>query len=51
MEIGDVLGDYLEFYLRQASRLTELGIDIADYEVSHLAFRVETYREYVAVPG
>ncbi len=49
MEIGDVLGDYLEFYLRQASRLTELGIDIADYEVSHLAFRVETYREYVGV--
>ena len=45
----EILGDYVQFYAMQAERLRELGIDIDDLEVSHLAFRTETLAEYLVV--
>ena len=42
-----ILGDYSEFYARQAQRLLQFGIDISGLEVSHLAFRTETIAEYL----
>lgn len=35
------------FYLRQLSRLTDLGIDAGGYPISHLAVRAPTWTEYV----
>ncbi len=45
----EVLGDYAQFYAKQAERLRKLGIDIDGLEVSHLAFRTETRAEYLTV--
>ena len=45
----EILGDYTEFYAMQAQRLQNLGIDIEDLEISHLAFRTETLAEYLVV--
>jgi predicted metalloenzyme YecM len=47
----EILGDYHQFYKMQAERLRKLGIDIADFEVSHLAFRTKTLAEYLIVRG
>ena len=45
----EILGDYTEFYSRQAQRLLKLGINIDGLEISHLAFRTETLAEYLVV--
>ncbi len=45
----EILGDYTEFYALQAQRLESIGIDIAGFEISHLAFRTETLAEYLVV--
>jgi predicted metalloenzyme YecM len=45
--IADLIGDYRAFTTLQRDRLAALGIDIARYEMSHLAFRVPEWDQYV----
>ena len=45
----DILGDYRAFAAQQRDRLLALGIDIAPYGLSHLAFRVPEWDQYVHV--
>ena len=47
--IADILGDYRAFAAEQRDRLTARGIDIAPYALSHLAFRVPEWEQYVHV--
>jgi hypothetical protein len=41
------IGDYRAFTALQCDRLAVRGIDIAPYELSHLAFRVPEWDQYV----
>ena len=45
--IADIIGDYRAFTALQRDRLLTRGIDIAPYELSHLAFRVPEWDQYV----
>ena len=45
--IGDLIGDYRAFSARQRDRLAARGIDISPFELSHLAFRVPEWDQYV----
>jgi len=45
--VGDIIGDYRAFAALQRDRLTARGIDIAPYELSHLAVRVPEWDQYV----
>jgi predicted metalloenzyme YecM len=45
--IEDIIGDYRAFTALQRDRLATRGIDIAPYELSHLAYRVPEWDEYV----
>jgi len=45
--IADLIGDYGAFTARQRDRLAARGIDIAPYELSHLAVRVPEWDQYV----
>ena len=45
----DILGDYRAFAAQQRDRLLARGIDIAPYGLSHLAFRVPEWDQYVHV--
>jgi predicted metalloenzyme YecM len=45
--IEDLIGDYRAFTALQRDRLVARGIDIAPYELSHLAFRVPEWDQYV----
>ena len=47
--IADIIGDYQAFAAQQRDRLLALGIDIALYELSHLAFRVPEWGQYVHI--
>lgn len=47
--VGDVIGDYRAFAERQRDRLLTRGIDLSPYELSHLAFRVPEWEQYVHV--
>ena len=47
--LEDILGDYGAFAAQQRDRLLTRGIDIAPYELSHLAFRVPEWDQYVRV--
>src|SRR5437867_9388123 len=47
--IADIIGDYRGFAAQQRDRLLTRGIDIASYELSHLAFRVPEWDQYVQV--
>ena len=47
--IADIIGDYRAFAAQQRDRLAARGIDIAPYELSHLAFRVPEWDQYVQV--
>jgi predicted metalloenzyme YecM len=49
--IGDIIGDYRAFAAQQRDRLLTRGIDIALYSLSHLAYRVAEWDEYVRVRG
>ena len=49
--IEDIIGDYRGFAAQQRDRLATLGIDIAPYGLSHLAYRVHEWDEYVRVRG
>ena len=47
--IADIIGDYRGFAAQQHDRLLARGIDIAPYALSHLAFRVPEWDQYVHV--
>lgn len=47
--VRDVIGDYRAFAERQRDRLLTRSIDISPYELSHLAFRVPEWEQYVHV--
>ena len=49
--IGDIIGDYRAFAAQQRDRLASRGIDISSYELSHLAYRVAEWDEYVRLRG
>jgi predicted metalloenzyme YecM len=48
---SNIIGDYRAFAAQQRDRLAALGIDITPYELSHLAYRVPEWDEYVRVRG
>ena len=43
----DIIGDYQAFFALQRERLSDLHIDISGCDMSHLAYRTETYEEYL----
>jgi predicted metalloenzyme YecM len=45
--IGDIIGDYRAFVAQQRDRLLTRGIDISPYSLSHVAFRVAEWDQYV----
>jgi predicted metalloenzyme YecM len=47
--VEDILGDYRGFAAQQRDRLLARGIDVAPYTLSHLAFRVPEWDQYVHV--
>ena len=47
--VGDIIGDYRAFVAQQHERLLARGIDIRPYPLSHLAFRVPEWDQYVHV--
>jgi predicted metalloenzyme YecM len=47
--VGDIIGDYRAFAAQQHDRLIARGIDIRPYPLSHLAFRVPEWDQYVHV--
>ena len=47
--MNQILGDYQGFFAKQKARLAERNIDISGCAVSHLAYRTETYEEYLAL--
>jgi predicted metalloenzyme YecM len=49
MHLHDILGDYVAFYALQKRRLGALGIDIHGLALSHLAFRTDSWDEYLLV--
>jgi predicted metalloenzyme YecM len=49
--IEGIVGDYRAFAAQQRDRLATRGIDIAPYELSHLAYRVPEWDQYLHVRG
>jgi predicted metalloenzyme YecM len=47
--IADIIGDYRAFTAQQRDRLLTCGIDISPYTLSHLAYRVPEWDQYVHV--
>ena len=47
--VRDIIGDYQAFAALQVERLLARGIDIGPYTLSHLAFRVPEWDQYVHV--
>jgi len=47
--VSDIIGDYQAFAAQQRDRLLARGIDIRPYELSHLAYRVPEWDQYVRV--
>jgi predicted metalloenzyme YecM len=47
--LRDIIGDYRAFAAQQAQRLLTRDIDIRPYPLSHLAFRVPEWDQYVHV--
>jgi predicted metalloenzyme YecM len=47
--IEEIIGDYQAFAVQQRDRLLTRGIDIAPYELSHIAYRVPEWDQYVRV--
>jgi len=45
--VGDIIGDYRAFTAQQRDRLLARGIDIAPYELGHLAVRVPEWDQYL----
>jgi predicted metalloenzyme YecM len=49
--LEDIIGDYRAFAAQQRDRLATRGIDITPYELSHVAYRVPEWDQYVRVRG
>src|SRR5688500_20317669 len=49
--VSDIIGDYRAFAAQQRDRLLARGIDIDGYTLSHVAFRVPEWDQYVHVRG
>jgi predicted metalloenzyme YecM len=49
--LEDIIGDYRGFAAQQRARLADRGIDISAYGLSHLAYRVPEWDQYVRVRG
>ncbi len=49
--VEEIIGDYRAFVALQRDRLAERGIDIAPYSMSHLAYRLPEWDQYVRVRG
>jgi predicted metalloenzyme YecM len=49
MSMKDIIGDYEAFFSLQLARLNDVHIDISGCEISHLAYRTETYEEYLQI--
>jgi len=49
--VEDIIGDYRAFVAQQRDRLATRGIDITPYPLSHLAYRVPEWDQYVHVRG
>jgi predicted metalloenzyme YecM len=49
--LEDIIGDYRAFAAQQRDRMAALGIDVSTCELSHLAYRVAEWDEYVRVRG
>ena len=47
--VADIIGDYRAFVARQNERLLARGIDISPFTLSHIAFRVPEWDQYVHV--
>ena len=47
--VADIIGDYRAFAAQQRDRLLARGIDISPFALSHLAFRVPEWDQYVHV--
>ena len=47
--VADIIGDYRGFAARQSERLLARGIDISPFTLSHIAFRVPEWDQYVHV--
>lgn len=47
--IENIIGDYRGFAAQQRDRLLTRGIDIGPYELSHVAYRVPEWDQYVRV--
>jgi predicted metalloenzyme YecM len=47
--VGEIIGDYRAFAAQQRDRLATRGIDIGPYTLSHLAYRVPEWDQYVRV--
>ena len=47
--IEDIVGDYGAFAAQQRDRLLTRGIDITPYTLSHVAYRVPEWDQYVRV--
>lgn len=48
MTIQGVIGDYVEFFAGLRLSLTNVGIDVTSYSISHLCYRVTNTAEYEA---
>ena len=46
--VAAAIGDVKAFFALQAQRCADLGIDVADLPIGHMAHRSRTWREYVA---
>ena len=46
MKIAEVIGDYEQFVLELIRRCGELGIDLKDYPIDHICYRVNSLEEY-----
>lgn len=47
--IEEIIGDYRSFATQQRDRLSDRGIDIAPYGLSHVAYRVPEWDQYVRI--
>lgn len=46
--MNEIIGDYKAFFQGQKARLQDLDMDISGCEISHLAFRTASYKEYIS---
>ena len=47
MKLSTIIGDYNAFFVMQINRLKDRGMNITGCELSHFAYRTETYKEYL----